>query len=449
MLIKIAGAGAGKTTTMAESIIEKHKELSRDKNIYCITFTNSAVCCIERKLLDFYGTLPSNIKLSTIHSFLYQDIIKPFYYLLYGTQFENISSIALSSKPNYRRMKISELEKKGVIHVDVFTERAKWVICKKSSDGKKIKEKRLILLNLFKKYCGYIFIDEAQDMDKNMLEIVRKFNELSIPMELIGDPKQDLKSSGSLRKISDEFPEDTEYITNCHRCPQNHLDISNILIAESERQYSDKRKGDISVYYESETNIKALIDAQKYDLMYISEKNPRYDTSVKLKNTTRIETLFQELEQFFLEEESMKSKNDLLIKQVSYYFASKLIESYSLTKNPKNAMRVLTTLYTLNKPTYAKVIRTLQSNDDFSDDKIKVFSIDRVKGQEGENCLFILTKDLAPYLFLENKKDNRTKNRLYVALTRSSHKITIVISEEVENHYGRDFIVKFLKQYNI
>ncbi|WP_260603097.1 hypothetical protein [Enterococcus durans] len=37
MLIKIAGAGAGKTTTMAESIIEKHKELSRDKNIYCIT----------------------------------------------------------------------------------------------------------------------------------------------------------------------------------------------------------------------------------------------------------------------------------------------------------------------------------------------------------------------------------------------------------------------------
>ena len=90
MIIKIAGAGAGKTTKMADSIIDKQETLSNDKNIYCITFTNNAVNCIKDKLIEYYGEIPENIKLSTIHSFLYQDIIKPYYYLLYGNHFEKM-----------------------------------------------------------------------------------------------------------------------------------------------------------------------------------------------------------------------------------------------------------------------------------------------------------------------------------------------------------------------
>ncbi|EOS8040435.1 UvrD-helicase domain-containing protein, partial [Enterococcus hirae] len=107
MIIKIAGAGAGKTTTMAERIIVKQKELPTDKNIYCITFTNNAVNCIAEKLNEYYDTIPRNIKLSTIHSFLYQDIIKPYYYLLYGKQYEQISSIELDPVPKFKNFKIS------------------------------------------------------------------------------------------------------------------------------------------------------------------------------------------------------------------------------------------------------------------------------------------------------------------------------------------------------
>ena len=53
MKITVAGAGAGKTTTMAETIIELHRRLNSKRIIYCITFTNNATRCIEEKLIIF------------------------------------------------------------------------------------------------------------------------------------------------------------------------------------------------------------------------------------------------------------------------------------------------------------------------------------------------------------------------------------------------------------
>lgn len=82
MEIFIAGAGAGKTTTMADKIIKLHNEIEEHRIIFCITFTNNAVSCIEKKLTDYYGEMPGNIMVSTIHSFLYREIIKPYYYLV-------------------------------------------------------------------------------------------------------------------------------------------------------------------------------------------------------------------------------------------------------------------------------------------------------------------------------------------------------------------------------
>ena len=66
MKISIAGAGAGKTTTMADTIVNLQSEVDGHLNIFCITFTNNAVACIERKLKEHYGELPDNIIVSTI-----------------------------------------------------------------------------------------------------------------------------------------------------------------------------------------------------------------------------------------------------------------------------------------------------------------------------------------------------------------------------------------------
>ncbi|MDI6502433.1 UvrD-helicase domain-containing protein [Leuconostoc suionicum] len=444
MKIKIAGAGAGKTTTMAEQIISKQRELPLDKMIYAITFTNNAVSCISEKLKNYYGVIPENIKVSTIHSFLYKEIINPYYYLLYGQQYEEISDIKLSSIPKYKRFKISELEKKGTLHVSVFTERAKWVIVKKSKDRKEHLEKRKTLLKTFTKYCGQIFIDEAQDIDRHMIDIIKAFNEASIPIELVGDPKQDLKGFGSLREVALQFPKQIEYINNCFRCPQKHLKISNILVADSEKQISNKVEGELEIKFESEINVRELICKEKYDLIYISKKNDKYETNKKRQNDVQMENLFYEIYQFLMICKKTQNKSNIFMKKTAYYFSTQLIKKFEITHNDTESMNEISKYFQIDTKSYAKIINALKINEYDVNNKIAVQSIDRVKGQEGENCLFILTKDLAPYLFGDKTADNKVKNKLYVALTRSLNKISILVSEEVESSYSKKFVLDYI-----
>ena len=72
-----------------------------------------------------------------------------------------------------------------------------------------------------------------------------------------------------------------------------------------------------------------------------------------------------------------------------------------------------------------------------------VSSIESIKGLEAERCLFILTTDLAPYLFGKKTEDNKTSHLLYVALTRSLDNLTILVTKEVEAVYTKAAIVAF------
>lgn len=146
MKIKIAGAGAGKTTSMAESIIHLCSETEEYLKIFCITFTNSAAKCIREKIITHYGYIPENIVISTIHSFLYREFIRPYYYLLYNKQYIRISTINLPEKVQYKNYAIGGLESRNILHQTLIPKRAKWIIVKKSNDIKAIKEKRAIIL---------------------------------------------------------------------------------------------------------------------------------------------------------------------------------------------------------------------------------------------------------------------------------------------------------------
>ena len=64
---------------------------------------------------------------------------------------------------------------------------------------------------------------------------------------------------------------------------------------------------------------------------------------------------------------------------------------------------------------------------------------------EAEKCLFILTSDLAPYLFGQRVEDNKTSHLLYVALTRSLNSLSILVTKEVEKKYNREVIKKYLE----
>lgn len=438
MKISIAGAGAGKTTKMAEKIIESHERLAEHLNIYCIAFTNNAAEHISNKLLQYFGDIPKRIKVSTIHSFLYQEIIKPYYFLIYGKQYEKISHIELPEDAKLKNWKISQLDKRNIIHIDSFSQRALWVMVKKSSDKKREKDLREVVQKEFTKYCGAIFIDEAQDIDNNVFEILKQLNNMEIALEIMGDPKQDLKGFGNLRKLVDVYPQSVEYVRECHRCPQIHLDVSNKLIADSERQQSYRKiEGSLSVLYETDLDMGKFFGEEKFDLKYISAKNERFETHKATESNNKSDTLYHEL--IDVVEKLFPNKSGITIERVAYFWTNKLIKIYDEECDAEKTMGVVFKSNRLDKKDYSRIIQIVQHSKN-EKRGILVNSIESIKGREGYNCLFILTLDLAEYLWGKKRADNKTKNKLYVALTRSLENLTILVTKEVEEKYGRDVI---------
>ena len=76
--IQIAGAGAGKTYSMAERILEYDKLNSESKDIIAITYTNTAKENIYKKVYEKEFKVPERLKIYTIHSFLLEYIIYPY-----------------------------------------------------------------------------------------------------------------------------------------------------------------------------------------------------------------------------------------------------------------------------------------------------------------------------------------------------------------------------------
>lgn len=73
-----AGPGAGKTEFLVnhiKNIIDNSDRLSNSRKIACITYTNIAVETILKRV----GKNASNmIEVTTIHSFLYKNVVKPY-----------------------------------------------------------------------------------------------------------------------------------------------------------------------------------------------------------------------------------------------------------------------------------------------------------------------------------------------------------------------------------
>ena len=80
-----------------------------------------------------------------------------------------------------------------------------------------------------------------------------------------------------------------------------------------------------------------------------------------------------------------------------------------------------------------------KSINDYDEQGIIVQSIDKVKGLDNENCLFIISNELFPYL-VGLKKNNKMNNYLYVGLTRSKENLTILITNEVVDKYGKKYV---------
>lgn len=448
MKVNVAGAGAGKTTKMAELITGV--DIPAGKIIFCIAFTNAAAANIEEKLMSRLGEMPDNIKISTIHSFLYQELIKPYYYFLYGKQYERLSVIDLPDNMGFRQIKLSELEAEDILHYTKIPERAKWVAYQKSGDTRVIKDARARILKRFSDYCVAIYVDEAQDISEDVRHILEALDAAGVEMILCGDPKQDIKGLGQFREIIKKT-DDVNYIAECHRCPQKHLNLSNRLAPEAERQVAadDNAYGSLTIVFESEIeDMKSFLTEGNYGLQYISSRRDRFDTHEKREGKNRFENLHHEVHRNMMGK-WQSIKPEIEIERVAFYVTESMLKDYDDGNKPATIINkwLEKAFDSLEKKKYAQMASAFDSKKEKTTDAIVVSSIEKIKGLEAERCLFILTTDLAPYLFGGKTEDNKTSHLCYVALTRSLDNLTILITKEVEEKYTRAKVQEFFEPY--
>lgn len=108
----------------------------------------------------------------------------------------------------------------------------------KSGDNKAIRDIRTKVLTMFAKYCHKIVIDEAQDINKDIKIIIEAIERAGIEIVLYGDPKQDIRGSGCFQELIEAY-DTINYINTCFRCPQIHLNISNKLACDNQKQHAD------------------------------------------------------------------------------------------------------------------------------------------------------------------------------------------------------------------
>ncbi|MED1383517.1 hypothetical protein COL41_27785 [Bacillus mycoides] len=441
MKIIVAGAGAGKTTSMAESVLERIKEGTDGKIVYVISYTNAARDCIRQKVIELNGSIPKNLFIETLHVFLLKEFIYPFHHLLYGQQYTKAIQIKLPIQPWFRSPKLQQLHHDKIIHVSEVTQTARWVVFKKTGDNRQIREKREKILGIVSKYLDSIYIDEAQDIDEHLLKVVGTLDGKGINICLVGDPKQDLRGVNVFKKLVAEHHEHVKYISENYRCPKLHIRLANLYISEAEKQIPQtEASGELNYVFEKDIDINRFAKIEDWDHVFISKKNARFITHGKDKNEVQ-QNLAYELKSVVIKTEVPER----LVDKYVYDMQKKILKNL-VTLNDIQLFSMLegllgSRLEGQDKGRLRESFRIMRENPNVSGLLVK--SIDSIKGLEGDRCLFIVTTDLASYLFGEKTGQNKMLNYLYVALTRSREKLVLLITNEVEAKYSRATIDAF------
>lgn len=438
MKIIVAGAGAGKTTSMAQMVLERYRENRDQKIIYVITYTNAARDHIRNKINELNGCIPKQILIETLHSFLIREFIFPFHHLIYEQRFTKVSHIKLSNTPQYKALKVKELTNNQLIHVEKVTETAKWIINGKSNDTRSTKLKREKILGIVSRYFDSIYIDEAQDMDQHLPEVMEVLDGKGINICLVGDPKQDLRGRNAFKTIIERHKELVTYKPENHRCPVSHVVLANNYITEEEQQTPESEVlGTLEYTYESQEDIGEFFNDGQWDYAFILKKNDRFithfsDTSTADKNLSyELKCLVKKasINEKDIDKIVYLLRKSILnnLQRISYFEIFSNIEKYLFIKLTKQDRGKLAGAFELVQATP-------------KEQGILVNSIDSIKGLEGDKCLFLLTTDLATYLFKENTNQNKMQNYLYVSLTRSKKILMILVTKEVEAMYSKEYI---------
>lgn len=219
-----AGAGRGKTTLLAKKIKYDYEENKDHRVFAAITFTNKAVDEIRNKV----GT--NNGLISTIDSFIMQEIVVPFIHHFYGDEYkkDRLERDFLMQRSKYSDLlEIIRINSKiggysNSLKKDFIAELALTILQNSS-----------VAQRYFKSKYYRIYIDEYQDVSEEQHNIFKYINnDLNIKLFILGDPKQNIfswrgASSNGFNNFYNLAINFTKYeLTENYRC---HKNIQNFL----------------------------------------------------------------------------------------------------------------------------------------------------------------------------------------------------------------------------
>ncbi|MEF2967402.1 ATP-dependent helicase [Paenibacillus sp. M1] len=276
-----AGPGAGKTKFLInhlKNVLHNSTRLGRSRKIACITYTNVGVETIVQRL----GDDVDYVEVSTIHSFLFTHIVKPYLHLISGkyeinhlkvdSPYEHIFSNGYFRKTDLSMKNIQEQEMKKIFWF-IEGDSCKLHIRDRKSDFHKslLKYKKMFwekgiihyedvlafaweilnssteTLRIIRSKFPYFFIDEFQDTNPIQAKIVKLIAEKEIVVGVIGDKAQSIyEFQGADVKQFDNFtlPEMVLYkMEDNHRSTESIINLLNGIRKDIIQRSPDKIVG--------------------------------------------------------------------------------------------------------------------------------------------------------------------------------------------------------------
>lgn len=287
----LAGPGAGKTHWLIgqiKHILVEANDLGLSRKVGCITYTNKAT----ENILSHVGANNNRLEVSTIHAFLYKNIIKPYFHLIakeeefaidkldghdetiissYGFVSELMKANRMGmllkfAKESYKLKQTVEDYRWGLAKKGIELQKAinysrikgigeKYVLAYKKKVWSeygimhhddvlyftyKLIEKEQRILHLLVSRYPYILIDEYQDSSSIQHWLFTKLAEAGCKVTLIGDKAQSIYTfAGADIANIDNFTAPgikTFTIADNHRSTQNIIDFLNILRTDLEQK---------------------------------------------------------------------------------------------------------------------------------------------------------------------------------------------------------------------
>ncbi|EGQ7854458.1 UvrD-helicase domain-containing protein [Vibrio vulnificus] len=433
--VQIAGAGAGKTYGLAETLIEHIKARTNHKKIFALTYTNTATAKIEQEIIKQHGFIPSNLCIQTVHSFLLNEIIYPFSSFTLGDVYSDASIMILPSNVRHKNSLFARLRERNVIHAENVYNIAKQIVdktvSKHNNRAKKAKVQRLltILENCFDK----IFIDEVQDLDSDALRIFEVLGCNGIDVYMIGDPKQAIKYPKALETFIDkvstqQYATILEINNQTRRVPKEILAVSNSFCYADQQQESLSEIVGELLYVESvDARYDELLSGyiETKQIVCIDKKTGRYSTSSKHKHSFP-----REIEDMIRESNHKKDKT-LFVKAAFTDFIDDVARV-----NARTAINRLVAKHSLELERY-HFAQLYELCDRCKEDNVQfiVQSIDSVKGLDADTCVIILSPNTLKYLtkndLTQANHFNKEWKKIYVALTRAKQRLVLALDHEL------------------